>query len=145
MVFLLCYFLKQLDKCTIVQKLVGPQWCTICSQWNATSLWKHRSTQLDEYIVDKKKSLFDNIIYSYINCTSGVMVSMLSLSVINNGLKPQSGQTKDYKRVFCCFSSKNTALTGKTKDWLARNHDKVIEGSMEPLVFKESTLDCICN
>jgi hypothetical protein len=64
---------------------------------------------------------------SYIeeNCISSVMVSVLSLSVIDRGFKPWSGQTKDYKNGICCFSTMCAALRRKSKDWLARN--QVIE------------------
>jgi hypothetical protein len=50
----------------------------------------------------------------------GVMVSVLTLSAIDRGFEPQSGQTKDYKIGICCFPAKHTALRRKSKDWLAR-------------------------
>jgi hypothetical protein len=53
------------------------------------------------------------------------MVSMLASSVVDRGLKPLSGQAKDYKIGISCFSAKHTALRGKSKDWLARNQDNV--------------------
>ena len=59
------------------------------------------------------------------NCISGVMVNMLTLSVVDPGFKPRSGQTKDYKIGICCFSTKPTALRWKSKDWLARNQNNV--------------------
>ena len=45
----------------------------------------------------------------------GVMVCMLALRVIDDGLAPQSGQTKDYIIGICCFSSNHTALKSKKK------------------------------
>ena len=59
------------------------------------------------------------------NCIRGVMVSVLALSVVDRGLDPRSGQTKDYKIGICCFSAKHTALRRKNKDWLSRNQDNV--------------------
>ena len=46
---------------------------------------------------------------------------MLASSVVDREFEPLSGQTKDYKIGICCFSAKHAALTGKSKDWLARN------------------------
>jgi hypothetical protein len=61
------------------------------------------------------------------NCISGVMVSMLTSSVVDHGFEPRSGQTKDYKIAVCCFSAKHAALRRKNKDWLARNQNNVSE------------------
>ena len=62
-----------------------------------------------------------------LNCICGVMVSVLTLSAVDCGFEPQSGQTKDYRIGICCFSSKHTVLRRKSKDWLARNQDNVYE------------------
>jgi hypothetical protein len=51
----------------------------------------------------------------FVNRISGVMVSMLALSVVGRGFKPQSGQTKDYAIGICCFSAKHTVLMRKSK------------------------------
>ena len=56
------------------------------------------------------------------------MVSMLDSSAVDHGFEPRSGQTKDNKIGICCFSAKHAALSGKSKDWLARNQDNVSEG-----------------
>ena len=40
------------------------------------------------------------------NRISGVMVSVLTLSAVDRGFEPQSGQTNDYKIGICCFSAK---------------------------------------
>ena len=53
------------------------------------------------------------------------MVSMFASSAVDRGLKPRSGQTKDYKIGICCFSAKHALLRRKSKDWLARNQDNV--------------------
>jgi hypothetical protein len=55
------------------------------------------------------------------------MVSMLASSAVYRGFKPLLGQTKDYKIGISCFSTKNTALWRKSKDWLIRNQDNVSE------------------
>jgi hypothetical protein len=57
------------------------------------------------------------------------MVSGLTLSAVDRGFEPQSGQTKDYEIGICCFSAKHTALRRKSKDWLARNQNNVYEWS----------------
>jgi hypothetical protein len=46
---------------------------------------------------------------------------------VDRDLEPQSGQSKDYKIVICCFSSRHAALRRRSKDWLYRNHDNVSE------------------
>ena len=56
---------------------------------------------------------------------SGVMVSVLDMSVVNHGFKPQYVQTKDYVIGIRCFSAKHTTLQRKIKVWLARNQDNV--------------------
>ena len=58
---------------------------------------------------------------------SGVMVIVLTSSVVDHGFEPRSGQTKDYKIAVCCFSAKHAALRRKNKDWLARNQNNVSE------------------
>ena len=55
------------------------------------------------------------------------MVSMLALSVVDCGFESRSGQTKDYKIGIWCFYVKHTALRRKSKDWLARNQNNVLE------------------
>jgi hypothetical protein len=49
--------------------------------------------------------------------------------VVDRGLKPLSGQAKDYKIGICCFSAKHTALRSKSKNWLARNQNNMSEWS----------------
>jgi hypothetical protein len=46
----------------------------------------------------------------------GVMVSVLSSSVVDNGF--ESGRVK---RIFCWFSAQYTVLGSKSKEWLSRN------------------------
>jgi len=41
------------------------------------------------------------------------MVSMLTLSAVDRGFEPLSGQTKDYEIGICCFSAKHKALRGE--------------------------------
>jgi hypothetical protein len=46
----------------------------------------------------------------------GVMVSVLTSSVVDRGFKPWSGQINDYKIGVCCFSDKHATLKTKDKD-----------------------------
>ena len=57
----------------------------------------------------------------------GVMASVLASYVVDLGLNPWSGQTKDNKIGICYFSAKHTTLRQKGKDWLARNQDNMSE------------------
>ena len=62
------------------------------------------------------------------NHISGVMVSVLASSAVDRGFQPLLGQTgQDYKIGIYCFSTKHTALRGKSKDWLAWNEDILSE------------------
>ena len=44
------------------------------------------------------------------------MVSVLASNAVDRGFIFRSGQIKDYKIGSWCFSSKHTALRGKSKD-----------------------------
>jgi hypothetical protein len=71
------------------------------------------------------------------------MVSMLASSVVDPGIEPWLGQTKDCKMGICCFSAKHAALRSKNTDWLAWNQDTVSEwGNMFPAAccFNERAL-----
>ena len=68
-------------------------------------------------IVSQFHSNYDHI--------SGVMISMLTTSVVCRGFESRSGQTKDNTIGICYFSAKHAALRRKSKDWLARNQDNV--------------------
>ena len=59
----------------------------------------------------------------------GVLVSVLTTSVVERGFEFRSSQTKDYTIGICCFSAKHTILRRNRKDWLARNKDNVSEWS----------------
>jgi hypothetical protein len=63
------------------------------------------------------------------NCIGGVMVSVLTSSVVDREFQLPSGQTKDYKIGICCFSAKHAALRSKSKDWLAQNQNNLSEWS----------------
>ena len=65
---------------------------------------------------------------SYLNRIGGIIV-MLASSVVDCEFEPRSGQTKDYKIGFCCFSAKQVVLRSKSKDWLTRNQNNVSEWS----------------
>ena len=58
--------------------------------------------------------------YKY-DCIGGIMVSVLTSSMVDCGFKSQSGQTKDYKIGIHCSSAKHKSIRSKSKDWLARN------------------------
>jgi hypothetical protein len=53
------------------------------------------------------------------------MVSVLTLSAVDGGFEPLSGETKDYNIGICCFSTKDAALRRKSLEWLAWNQDNV--------------------
>jgi hypothetical protein len=74
------------------------------------------------------------------NRIGGVMVSVLTLSEVDCGFEPPSGQTKDYKIGICYFYAKHTTLRRKSKDWLAQNQNNVSEWddmSIHGLCFSE--------
>jgi hypothetical protein len=87
--------------------------------------------------------LFRNCIFKHQNLplsnqVGDVMVSVFAYSVVYRGLKPWSGQTKDYTIGMYCFSAKHAALRSKTKDWLARNQNNV----SKKVEIKMSLLTC---
>ena len=66
---------------------------------------------------------------------------MLALSAIDREFESRSSQTKDYKIVICCFSTKYTRST--SRDWLARNRDNMSNEATflpEDCCFSELTL-----
>ena len=64
------------------------------------------------------------------NHISRVIVDGLTSIVVDRGIEPQSGQTKDYKLVFISSQLKNhAALRSKRKDRFARNQDNVSKWS----------------
>jgi hypothetical protein len=69
------------------------------------------------------------VIWNKLNNIDGVMVGMLTSTVVYRGFRPWSDQTKDYKMGICCFFAKQVALRKKGKDWLAQNRDNVSEWS----------------
>jgi hypothetical protein len=60
------------------------------------------------------------------NRIDGVMVSVLASSAVDRWFEPRSGQTKDYEIGICSCSARYAALRSKSKDWLARNQDNVL-------------------
>ena len=74
------------------------------------------------------------------NNIGGVMVSVLTSSVIYRGYKPRSDQSKDYKIGIGCFSAKHAALRRKNKDSLDRNQDNVSECISADCCFSELAL-----
>jgi hypothetical protein len=53
------------------------------------------------------------------NRISGIIVSVLPLSVVDCGFEPCSDETKEYTIAICCFSAKHAPLRNKSQDWLA--------------------------
>ena len=68
------------------------------------------------------------------------MVSVFVLSAVDRGFEPWSGQIKDYKIGFCCYSTKDAELRRKSKDRLARNQDNVSEWS--DMYIRELLFQC---
>jgi hypothetical protein len=66
------------------------------------------------------------IYYLLVNCISGVIVSMLTTSVVDCRFEPRSSQTKHYE-IGICFSVNHGALRCNSKDWLAHNQDNMSE------------------
>ena len=58
-----------------------------------------------------------------------MFLSVLASSVVDRGLEPQSGQTKDNNIYTWCFSTLYAALRGKSNDWWSRNQYNVPEWS----------------
>ena len=56
-----------------------------------------------------------NIVCYMMNHIDGVMVGVFTVSVIDCGYEPRSGQTKDYEIGICCFFAKHAALRRKQR------------------------------
>ena len=63
------------------------------------------------------------------NRIGGVKVRVLASSVVDRGLDPRSGQTKDYKIGIYWFSAKHAALMRKNEYHLALSKNNVSEWS----------------
>ena len=72
---------------------------------------------------------YQQVIKLILQPDSGVMVSVLTSSVVDRGLEPRLGQTEDCEIDICCFTAKYAALRRKNKNWLARNQDNVSKWS----------------
>ena len=59
----------------------------------------------------------------------GVIVIVLSSTVVDRGFEPRSGQTKDYNICIFFFSANYAVLRRKSKGWLALNQDNVTQWS----------------
>ena len=70
-----------------------------------------------------------NLPFYAIHWSCPVIVSVCTSSVVDRGLEPRSGHTKDYKIGICCFSAKHAALRRNSKEWLSRNQNNVSEWS----------------
>jgi len=63
----------------------------------------------------------------FLRYIGGVTVSMLTSSAVVHGIKPLSGQTKDYKSCVCCFSVKHAVFRGESKDWFSQESDWCVQ------------------
>jgi hypothetical protein len=62
----------------------------------------------------------------YSHGIGGVMVSVLTLSVVDRGSEPCFGHIKDNKIKICCFTAKHTAAFRRNKNvWLEWYQDSV--------------------
>ena len=57
------------------------------------------------------------------------MVSVFALSVVDRGIEPLWGQTKNYEIGICCSSGKHSELKEKIKNWIAPTQNNVSEWS----------------
>jgi hypothetical protein len=48
--------------------------------------------------------------------SAALMVSVFALSVVDRGIEPLWGQTKNYEIGICCFSGKHSELKEKIKN-----------------------------
>ena len=72
--------------------------------------------------------MFTCTIFFIVYDLDGVMVNVLTLSAVDRGFEPRSGQTKDYEIGIGCFSTKHAALRRKSKEY-SRNQDNVSDWS----------------
>ena len=61
------------------------------------------------------------------NRSGGEMVRVLDSSVVGRRIELRSGQPKDCEIGMRCFTAKHAALRRKSKNWLARDQNKVFE------------------
>jgi hypothetical protein len=96
--------------------------CYFCrtSRQNQRAMFEHLS-----YLLENSSMLLGQYKYFIIqhsniaNRISGVMVSLIALSVVGRGFKPWSGQTKDYEIGICYCSAMRAALKEKENTgWL---------------------------
>ena len=59
--------------------------------------------------------IVQNIEIFYVNSIGGVIISMLTSSVVDRGFEPLSGQTKNKKNGICWFSARHAILRRKSK------------------------------
>jgi hypothetical protein len=61
------------------------------------------------------------------NRSGGEMVRVLDSSVVDRRIELRSGQPKDYEIGMRFYSAKHAALRRKSKNWLARDQNKMFE------------------
>jgi alpha-1,3/alpha-1,6-mannosyltransferase len=83
---------------------------------------EEKTTGMADCILVNSKFTGKNIILP-----TTLVVSMLTLNVVDCWFEPCSSQTKDLNIDICCFSAKYTAFRNKRKDKMTRNQDNVSE------------------
>ena len=91
---------------------------------NALNKFYHNySTDLYSVVIHHKYADLNLRIYKrryvftlLLNCTGGIMVSVLAWSVVDHGFEPRLGQTKDYYIGICYLSAKHAALRRRSRD-----------------------------
>jgi hypothetical protein len=64
----------------------------------------------------------------------GVILCMLTSSVVDCGHKPWSGQTKDYEIGICCLSAKHATLRIESTDCFAEDIIMCLSGGTQTVV-----------
>ena len=110
---------NEFNKVVIVVVMLSP-----ITVFTATKTFLYRPNQVPAIHLYELCLVIFTLSYNRI---SGVIVNVLTLSVVYYGFETWSSQSKDYKIGICCFSSKHAALRRKSKDFLAWNQNNVSE------------------
>ena len=81
--------------------------------WKITRLSEENGNSTFNKTIKKKLTCIF-FLASQKNCICGVMVSVLTSSLVDYVFDPRSSQTKDYKIGICCFSTKHAVLRRKS-------------------------------
>ena len=72
--------------------------------------------EFNEGIFFMQCTVYGRWCHLYEDRISGVMVVMLTLSVVDNWFELRSGPTKDYEIGICCFSTKHAVIRSKSNE-----------------------------